>query len=70
MDSKLYEENFSCTVELAQTEEEPTLYETYGELICHYYICLGLHPSCENVISLKPWVEYLFPIVDGPIENI
>ena len=36
----------------------------------HYYICLDVHPSRGNVISLKPWVNYLFPIVDRPIENI
>ena len=22
------------------------------------------------MISLKPWVEYLFPVAEGPIENI
>ena len=51
-------------------KDELALDETYQELMCHYYICLDLHPSRGNVISLKPWVEYLFPVMDGPIGNI
>ena len=51
-------------------KDEPTLYEMYREPMYHYYICLDVHPSRENMISLNPWVEYLFPIADGPVENI
>ena len=46
------------------------LYETYRGLMCHYYICLDLHPSRGTVISLKSWTVYLFPIVDRPIEDL
>ena len=38
--------------------------------MCHYYICLYQHPNRENVNSLKTWVEYLFPIVDEPLESL
>ena len=46
------------------------MYETYRELMYHFYICLDLYPRQGNVNSLKSWVEYLFPAVDGPIENL
>jgi len=66
MGSKPYEEYFPCAKELAQLEkDELALYETCRELMCHYYICLDLCPSRENVNSLKSWVKYLFPVVDG-----
>ena len=71
MGSKPYEEYFLCTEELAQIEkDEPALYEMYRELMCHYYICLNLYPSRENINSLKSWVEYLFSVVDESLENI
>jgi len=55
----------------AQLEkDEPALYETYKELMCLYYICLGLYPSRGNVNSLKCWVEYLFPVMDDPLKNL
>jgi len=38
--------------------------------MCHYYIFLDLYPSRGNVNSLKSWVEYLFPVVDKPLENL
>ena len=62
MGSLSYEEYFPCAEELTRLEKnEPTLYETYWELICHYYICLYLHPSHGNLISLKSWTGYLIP---------
>jgi len=71
MGSEPYEEYFPYTKELAQLEkDDPAMYETYRELMCHFYICLDLNPSRENVNNLKSWVEYLFPIVDMPLENI
>jgi len=71
MGSEPYEEYFPYTEELAQLEkDEPAMYETYRELMCHFYICLDLNPSRENVNNLKSWVEYLFPVVDMPLENI
>jgi len=71
MGSKPYEEYFLCAEELAQLEkDEPAIYETYRELMCQFYICLDLYPSRRNVNSLKSWVAYLFPVVDGPFENL
>ena len=56
---------------MAQLEkDEPVLYETYRELICHFYIYPDLYPNRENVNKLKSWVEYLFPVVNGPLENL
>jgi len=46
------------------------MYETYRELMCHFYICLDLYPSRGNVNSLKTWVEYLFSVVDGPLKAL
>jgi len=62
MGSLPYEEYFSCEVELALLEKkEPTLFETYRELMCHFYICLDVHGGYkESSNSLKSWVDYLF----------
>ena len=42
-----------------------------------FYICLDLHYGRGNLNSLKNWVEYIFPILDGnpedfeiPVEDI
>jgi len=71
MGSLSYEEYFPCAEELTQLEKnEPMLYETYRELICHYYICLDLYPSSGNLISLTSWIGYLFTTVDGPVEDL
>jgi len=60
-----YEEYFPCAEELEQLEKkEPALYETYRKLMCQFYISLDLH------LGLKTWVDYLFPIVGGPLENL
>jgi len=68
MGSKLYKEYFPYPEELVKIKkDELALYEMYQD---HYYIYLHLHPSRGSMISLKPWVEYLFPIVDRPVENI
>ena len=71
MSPKSYEEYFPCAEELAQLEKnEPARNKTYRELMCHFYICLDIYPSRENVNNLKSLVEYLFPIVDRPVENL
>ena len=65
---KPYEKYFTCAEELAQLKkDEPAFYETYRKLMCHYYICLDLHPNHGYVIRLKSWVEYLFSVVDSPL---
>jgi len=40
MGSLHYEKYFLCEAELALLEkQEPALFETYRELMCHFYIC-------------------------------
>ena len=42
--SLLYEEYLPCEVELALLEkQEPALFETYRELMCHLYILSLIH---------------------------
>ena len=70
--SKPYEEYFPCAEELAQLEkDEPALYETYRELMCHsVFASTSIYPSRGYINNLKSWVEYLFPVMDGPLENL
>ena len=69
MGSLPYEEYFLCVEKLAQLEKkESTLYETYRELMCHFYICLNPHSGHGATINLKVWIDYMFPSLDGPIE--
>ena len=58
-----YEEYFPCEAELALlVKQEPTLFETYRELMCHLYICFSMHGGHKGVLcSLKSWENYLFP---------
>jgi len=52
--SLLYEEYFPCAEELKQLKkEDPALFETYRELICHFYTCLNIHCGRRHVNSLK-----------------
>jgi len=70
MGSLPYKEYFSCTEELEQLKKkEVAFYEIYRELVCHFYICLDLHPSHGTTNGLKTWVAYLFPAVGGPLED-
>ena len=46
MGSLPYEEYFPCESEWALLEkQEPALFETYRELMCHLYICSSMHGS-------------------------
>ena len=55
MGSLLYEEYFPCESELALLEKhEPPLFETYRELMCHFYTCLDVHGGYKGSLnSLK-----------------
>jgi len=47
-----YEEYFLCESELALLEkQEPALFETYRELMCHFYICLDMHGSYKGSLN-------------------
>jgi len=56
------EEYFPCEAELALLEkQEPALFKTYRELMCHFYICLDVHEDFKgNSNNLKSWAYYLF----------
>ena len=44
MGSMSYEEYFPCMMELEQMEKDnPELFTTYQELMCHFYICMNVH---------------------------
>ena len=62
MGSLPYEAYLPCESELALLEKhEPALFETYRELMCHFYICLDVHGSYKRSSnSLKSWADYLF----------
>ena len=64
-----YEEYFPCETELALLEkQEPALFETHRELMCHLYICSSMHESHKGASrSSKGWGNYLFPnLKDAP----
>ena len=66
-----YEEYFPCAMELEQLEKDRlALFETYRELICHFYICLDIHNTRGIVNKMKVWVDYLFPILDDAPKKI
>ena len=50
-----YEEYFPCEAELELLEkQDPALFETYRELMCHLYICSSMHGSHKGTsCSLK-----------------
>ena len=61
-----YEEYFPCETELALLEkQEPALFETYRELMCHFYIYLDVHDGYKRSSNnLKSWADYLFPSLE------
>ena len=69
MGSLPYEECFPCEAELALLEkQEPALFETYRELMCHFYIYSSMHGNPKGTSSSsKSWENYLFPnLEDAP----
>ena len=66
-----YEEYFSCTMELEQMEkDDPEMFETYRELLCHFYIYMDVHNTRGNTNEIKVWADYLFPILDDAPEEV
>ena len=55
MGSLPYEEYFPCEAELTLLEkQEPAMFETYQELMCHFNICSDVHGSYKGGLnSLK-----------------
>jgi len=71
MGSMPYEEYFPCETELKQMKKDhQEVFETYQELMCHFYICMDVHNTRRNANGIKVWVDYLFPILDGAPEDV
>jgi len=66
-----YKECFPCAMELEQIEkDDPKMFETYRELMCHIYICMDVHNARGNANGIKVWADYLFPILDGAPKDV
>jgi len=71
MGSMSYEEYFPCTMELEHMEkDDPEMFKTYQELMCHFYICMDVHNTRGNANGIKVWADYLFPVLDSAPENV
>ena len=71
MGSLSYEEYFPCDRELRQlAKDEPELYETYRELMCHFYICMDITKTKGNLVGQKTWADYLFLNLSATREEI
>ena len=52
-------------MELEQLENDYlTLFKTYRELMCHFYIYLNVHNTRGITNVIKVWADYLFSILD------
>ena len=63
--------HFPCEAEIALLEkQEPALFETYRELMCHFYICSGMHGNHKGASSnSKSWEDYLFSNLENTPEE-
>ena len=66
MGSLPYKEYLPCELELTLLQrQEFTLFKTYRELMCHFYIYMDVHGDYKRSSkSLKSWADYLFPILE------
>jgi len=70
MGSLPYEEYFPYEAELALLEkQEPTMFETYRELKCHFYICSDMHGNYKEGSNSKSWGDYLFANLENAPEE-
>ena len=71
MGSMPNEEYIPCAIELVQLEkDDPTLFETYWELMYHFYISLGVHNARGIANGMKNWPDYLFPVLDDVLREV
>src|SRR3954465_7087624 len=57
-----YEEHVPPSVELELLEvQDPELYSTYWEVLCHFFICERLKGCSRGGLAYSTWAEYLFP---------
>ena len=58
-------------MEFGQMEKDnPEMFETYRELICHFYICMDVHNAQGNANGMKVWADYLFSVLDDAPEDV
>jgi len=66
-----YKEYFHCMMELEQLEkDDPALFETYRESICHFYIYLDVHNARGIMNGMKVWADYLFSVLYDALEEV
>ena len=66
-----YEKYFPYTMELEQMEKDnPDMFETYRELMCHFYICMDVHNTRGNANEINVSTDYLFPVLDDAPEKV
>src|SRR5436189_2554231 len=57
-----YEEHVPPSAELELLKmQDPELYSTYWEVLCHFFICRELKGRCRGGVVFSTWAEYLFP---------
>src|SRR3954464_12219891 len=61
-----YEEHVPPSAELELLKvQDPALYSTYWEVLCHFFICGELKGRSRGGVAFSTWAEYLFPGVGG-----
>src|SRR3954470_22498838 len=57
-----YEEHVPPSAELELLKiQDPELYSTYWEILCHFFICGELKDRGRGGVAFSTWAEYLFP---------
>src|SRR3954470_5081056 len=57
-----YEEHMPPSAELEWLKmQDPELYSTYWEVLCHFFICRELKGRGRGGVVFSTWAEYLFP---------
>src|SRR4051812_37882814 len=57
-----YEEHVPPSAELELLKmQDPELYSTYWEVLCHFFICGELKGRGRGGVAFSTWAEYLFP---------
>ena len=58
-------------MELEQLEKDHlALFETYRELMCHFYVCLDIHNARGIANRMKVWADYLFLVLDDALKEV
>src|SRR4051812_13382171 len=61
-----YEEHVPPSAELELLKmQDPELYSTYWEVLCHFFICGELRGRGRGGVAFSTWAEYLFPEIGG-----